>query len=191
MILHRRFVPAVVLGIALTGILPTRALAGGPAPAGGGCPARTVCDATLGVALTPSPGWRVFPASKNPPHTLTFATLPITGLSYTVRLVVEPFAVTSIQNDRRAARWVAHKLIQAERVPSSTERSITIGGTDGVLIQGLPGSPGPAVDILLARHGNVYLIIAPGRSLAPDQRRALARLRFIPRVGHFLPQVGG
>lgn len=42
--------------------------------------------------------------------------------------------------------------------------------------------------IVLAHAGAVYKIIAPGAALAPDQRRMLASLRFIPRVGPFPPQ---
>jgi hypothetical protein len=46
------------------------------------------------------------------------------------------------------------------------------------------GSPG-----VLAHAGAVYKILAPGKNLAPDQRKALGSLRFIPRVGPFPPAV--
>jgi len=39
--------------------------------------------------------------------------------------------------------------------------------------------------IILARAGVAYKILAPGTTLAPDQRQALDSLRFIPRVGPF------
>lgn len=145
----------------------------------------------------PAVGWlslspnNSLPPNKFPPHTLAFGTHPAAGLSYNLRLIIQPYAMTSIRDDTRAAKWLATKLIRAERVGSATQRPVSYGGSTGVLIKGLPGGPGPAVDIVLARQGNVYLIIAPGSSLAPDQRRALASLRFIPRTGNFLPPVGG
>ncbi len=143
-----------------------------------------------GLALTVPPGWIQLPRGKFLPHTLAFGTRP-TGLNYYLRLVIAPFAVTSLGNDTHAARLTAGKLIQANRVPSARQTAVNYAGTRGVLVRGLPGGPGPAADIFLARNGHVYQIIAPGASLAPDQRRALASLRFIPRSGNFLPPVGG
>ncbi len=91
----------------------------------------------------------------------------------------------------RNARMTADKVIRAERVTPATQTAVTYAGFPGVLVRGLPGDPGPAADIFLARNGHVYQIIAPGASLAPDQRRALASLRFIPRSGNFLPPAWG
>jgi hypothetical protein len=108
-----------------------------------------------------------------------------------MRLIVEPYAQTTIANDAQAARHVAAKVISAERVSHVQSIPYTVGGSSGVLVRGLPGGPAPATDIFVARHTYVYLIIAPGSGLASDQRTALARLRFIPRSGDFLPPVGG
>lgn len=154
------------------------------------CPRETACDTTLGIALKPPHGWLLLPAAKFPPHTLAFGTLPGNGASYNLRLVIEPYALTSIGNDAEAAQWVATKVIRAERVGGTTQLRVRYAGTRGVLVRGLP-SPSPAADIFLAHHQDVYQIIAPGSALAPDQRRALASLRFIPRSGNFLPSVGG
>jgi hypothetical protein len=177
--------------LSLVASLPAVALAGGRPAAGGGCPPGTVCDSTLGVAVTPPPGWFLLPRSKFPPHTLAFGRLPNKGLSYNVRLIIQPYAVTSVQNDARSAQLIAAKLIRAERATSVTQLPVRFAGSPGLLLRGLPGGPGPALDIVLAHQKAVYLIIAPGTGLAADQRQALASMRLIPRTGHFLPQVSG
>lgn len=48
-------------------------------------------------------------------------------------------------------------------------------------------SPQPSVQIVVAHHGAVYQLIFPGDACTfqPEQRQALASLRFIPRIGHF------
>ncbi|HCF99136.1 MAG TPA: hypothetical protein DEV93_01165 [Chloroflexi bacterium] len=176
----------------IAGVSTAAALAAAPAQARGtSCPCHSVCDATLGVSISPPVGWHLLPAGKYPSHTLAFRTGTPVGLSYHLRLVIEPYALTSIANDASAAKLVAQKLIQAERVSSVTRQTVRYGRSQGVLVRGLPGGPAPALDIILAHQKAAYLIIAPGSSLAADQRRALRTLRFIPRTGHFLPPVGG
>lgn len=188
---YRRLLSALTFAGILIGLPSAPALAGSSAQApGAGCPSGTICDSTLGLALTVPPGWIQLPRGKFLPHTLAFGTRP-TGLNYHLRLVIAPFAITSSGNDTYAARLIAGKLIQANRVPTAKQTVVTYAGSRGVLVRGLPGGPGPSADIFLARNGHVYQIIAPGASLAPDQRQALASLRFIPRSGNFLPPVGG
>lgn len=188
---YRRLLSALTFAGILVCLPSASALAKSSAQAPGArCPSGTVCDSTLGLALTVPPGWLQLPRGKFLPHTLAFGTRP-TGFSYHLRLVIAPFAVTSPGSDMRTARLVAGKLIRANRVPNAKQTAVTYAGSRGILVRGLPGDPGPAADIYLARNGNVYQIIAPGASLAPDQRRALATLRFIPRSGNFLPPTGG
>jgi hypothetical protein len=53
------------------------------------------------------------------------------------------------------------------------------------LLRGLPAAPQPAADFLLVHNRAVYLVIAPGSQLAPDQRRALSGLHFTPHASSF------
>lgn len=191
MITYRRTLLIIPL-LLITSLLPTIALTNGAAASGrAGCPSGTVCDTALGIALTPARTWLRLPHGAYPPHTVGFATRPAGAVGYNVRLLIEPYALTSIRNDGRAAQLTATKLMRAEGATSVTQLSIRYGGSPGILLRDLPGSLTPSLDIIVAHQKAVYLIIAPGASLAADQRHALATLSFIPRTGHFLPPVGG
>jgi hypothetical protein len=170
---------------------PHPALAGGSAPGGSGCRAPVVCSNTLGIAITRQPGWSLLPARTAPPGSLTLGYFTA-GPTYNVRLIIQPYALTPVTNDARAAKLVAGKLIAAERAVNAGESAVFYGGHPGVLIRGL-ARPGPALDIVLAHRGAVYLIVAPtaGAFPDPDQQRALQSLRFIPRSGNFIPPAHG
>lgn len=175
------------LFIATAGLeLPGRVTAS-PAPASSyGCPARTVCDHALGVALTPPLGWRRVPPGHWPPHTLVWFA-PSRGPDYNVRLLIGPEAITHDRNAAHAAATAADRLIAGYRGHvHPTRYAVRYGGSPGVLIRGLPGCEcGPDAIIILAHRGAVYSIVAPGTTLASDQQQALATLRFIPRAGPF------
>jgi hypothetical protein len=173
--------------IFILAVFPAAARAGGPAPGGSGCRAPVMCSSRLGIAITVQPGWHVLPARKSRPGWLSFYAPPNSGLDYATRLIIEPYALTSVTNDARAARLVAGKLIASERATNAQESAVFYGGHPGVLIRGL-AHPGPALDIVLAHRGAVYLIVAPtaGSFPDPDQQRALQSLRFIPRTGNFI-----
>jgi hypothetical protein len=155
------------------------------------CPNHRVCDNTLGLTIRLPPAWVLLPKGKYPPHTLAFALQRPVLENYTERLVIEPYALTSIRNDKRAVDWVATKVIAAERRGPVTQRRVAYGGAPGVVIRGLPGEPGPVLTLLLAHQEAVYRIIIPGASIGTDQQSALASLHFIVRKGPFLPPVGG
>lgn len=181
---HRLLLPAI---LAAAVRLPASAAAGGPAPSGtNGCPSRAVCDHALGVALTSPPGWRRVPPGHFPPHTLVWYVEPPLGLDYNVRLLLGPDGTTRDRNDVHAAAMAADKLIAGYHGHvHATQYAVRFGSAPGVLIRGLPGCCGPEAITILAHHGALYSIIAPGKTLGPDQRAALASLRFIPRQGAF------
>ena len=164
--------------------------AGGPPPfysTNGRCPQGTVCDHALGVALTPPSTWQRIPPGHFPAHTLVWFTYPNLGLDYNVRLLIGPDGVTSDRNDARAAAYAASRLVSGYRSIHPTQYTVRYGGAPGVLVRGLPGGPGPDALIILAHQSTLYNIIAPGFTLAADQRQALASLQFIQRVGSFPP----
>lgn len=152
------------------------------------CPRGMVCDRALGVAIRPAPGVQQVPTGKAATRlfALVIPPSPGHGLDYDVRLVVQPLETTRDRNDARAAAAGVAKIVSDYRTHLTLRRqTVRYGGAPGILVRGLPTSPGPATAIVLAHAGAVYRITAPGSGLAPDQRRMLASLRFIPRVGAF------
>jgi hypothetical protein len=113
---------------------------------------------------------------------------PPLGLDYNIRLLIGPDGTTNDSNSTHAAATAADKLIAGYRGHvHPTRYAVRYGSAPGVLIRGLPGSPGPDGIIILAHEGALYSIIAPGPTLAPDQQQALGSLRFIARTGPFPP----
>ncbi len=185
MLCSLRSIPGLAV-LAVAVCLPNRAVAGGPAPSDAtGCPSGAVCDSSLGVALVPPAGWQLIPSGHYPPHVLVWFAEPPLGLDYNVRLLIGPDGTTSDRDDTRAAATDATRLVSGYRSIHPTRYPVHYGGAPGVLVRGLPGGPGPDAFIILAHHGALYSIVAPGATLAPDQRQALASLRFIPSIGPF------
>lgn len=150
------------------------------------CPATTVCDRSLGIALTPPTGWLRVKPPKVQRHTIVLVTRPTSGLEYNIRLHIAAWGTTRDRNGVHGANAGADRFIDGFRIRRHVSRvPVRYGGAPGVLVRGLPPTPGPTIEIILAHAGAVYLIIAPGSSLAPDRRAALASLRFIPRQGPF------
>jgi len=166
-------------------------VAHGPTTQGGGhCPLHTVCDTALGIALTPPSSWRLLPAGKLPPHTLGLYKPPARIRRYALRLTIASGGVTHERDDAlaadRAARVLTHGYTHVR--PPLVRIPVRYGGAPGVMILNLPGQPLALVQIILAHAGVLYQISASGTStLTLDQRRTLASLRFIPRVGRFPP----
>jgi hypothetical protein len=163
------------LGV-VTMLLPT-----GGRPAAGGV--YTVTDRALGLSLTVPRTWIREPAGKFAPGYLAFVRLQPGGQEDIAELVVEPLGLTKVRDPRRAARAWACGLTKGlafpvRRVP------VRYGGVPGLMLLGMPGS-GPNVQIVLVHDGAVYLFVAFGARLDVDQRRALASLRFVPRIGRF------
>jgi hypothetical protein len=187
-----RAVTAIVLLIVLVG-MPAGSTLADAAVGGTGnrCPAGTVCDHALGVAVTPPTNWRVLPAGKLPPHTIGLYALPVSGPDYNVRLIVASDGTTHVTNDVRAATQAAraftHGYDRLHMRPPLVELPVRYGGAPGIMIRNLPGQPTLVVAILLAHHGALYGILAPGATMGPDQVRTLRSVRFIPRVGPFPP----
>lgn len=127
-----------------------------------------------------------------PPHAIGLVAPP--GLSYNVRLVIASDGTTRERNDARAAVRAANVLTRGyshlRMRPPLVRVPVRYGGAPGVLIRNLPGQPTLVIVVVLAHHGVLYRIdapgiVAPGAALALDQRRALNSLRFIRRVGPF------
>jgi hypothetical protein len=176
------FIAAILLGSTVVMERPA-ALA---ASTGVACPPGTDCDHALGVALIPPHGWQRLPAGSFPPPALAWFVGPPQGAVNHIRLIIRSGGRTSDRVDAHAATNAAIRLIAGYVTRVSVTRvPVEYGSAQGVLIRGLPGSPGPYAFILLAHLGALYSIIAPGSHLASDQRQALASLRFIARVGPF------
>jgi len=190
---HIRPLSALALAAALAAgaVLPGHARAAGAPhiPRVVSCPAGTVCDASLGVALPLPAGWT---RDNYPAGALEFSARPTAGATYrVVRLNIASWGTTSDRDDARVAAAGMDALIRETNSARSFARvPVHILGAAGVLVSGLPGSPGSVTAIILARAGGAYKILAPGATLAPDQRQALDSLRFIPRVGPFPPANG-
>ena len=153
------------------------------------CPAGTVCDASLGVALPLPAGWT---QDSYPAGILEFSARPAVGATYrVVRLKIASWGTTSDRDDARVAAAGMDALLRSTNSAQSFTRvPVHFLGASGVLVSGLPSSPAPVTAIIVARAGVAYKILTPGMTLAPDQRQALDSLRFIPRVGPFPPANG-
>lgn len=192
---HTRIQPlsALTLAAALAGgaVLPGQAHAAGAphTPRVVSCPTGTVCDAALGVALPLPAGWT---RDNYPTGILEFSARPTRGATYrVVRLNIASWGTTSDRDDARVAAAGMDALIRSTNSTRSFTRvPLHFLGASGVLVSGLPSSPGPVTAIILARASVAYKILAPGTTLAPDQRQALDTLRFIPRMGPFPPANG-
>lgn len=182
--LFRRGYAIITLGM-LVG-LPPHVAYGGVIWAPATCPSHTVCDRALGIALSPPAGWVRLRPPRVPPHEIDLAR-PAHGPNVDLRLVIRSLGTTAGRNDRRAAWVAAGRLRRSYRAPGATRTPVRYAGAPGILLRGMPPTPRPAVDIVLAHAGALYLIILPGTGPAPDQRAALASLHMISRVGPFPP----
>jgi hypothetical protein len=77
--------------------------------------------------------------------------------------------------------------VHSDHAKHATQSSAMYGGAPGVVIRGLPPTPSRAVYVVVSHSALVYVLIAPGKTLGPDQRRALASLRFFTRQGTRCP----
>lgn len=157
-------------------------------PLSAGCPAETVRNSALGVTLPLPPGWRDYGFNLSAPGGLFVADPAVhNGKGYPLGIGIGPLGTTSDHDDAHAAATAAERATHG--IPFTvTRRPLTIGGAPAILLAPMPGQ-GPTVGIVLAHHGYLYWVIAftnqDGDPLRPDQRQALASLRFIPHVGPF------
>lgn len=153
------------------------------------CPAGTTCDTALGIAFTLPVGWT---RENYPAGILEFSARPTAGATYSVvRLNIASWGTTTDPDDARAATAGMDALIGSTNSAQSFVRvAVHFPGASGVLVSGLPSSPGPVTALILVHAGLAYKILAPGVTLAPDQIAALRSLCFIPRVGPFPPANG-
>jgi hypothetical protein len=135
--------------------------------------------------------WRTLPAGKLPPHTIGLYALPVSGLSYNVRLIIASDGTTRESNDMRAVTLAARDFTRGySRLhlrPPLVRFPVSYGGAPGVMIRNLPGGPTLVTVVILAHRGALYRILATGATLGRDQLKTLRSLRFIPRVGPFPP----
>jgi hypothetical protein len=153
------------------------------------CPPDVARNSALGVALTLPPRWQEAAPGKFPPGELGLQIPAPPGRpDNDGRLDIASWGTTTDRDDARAAAAGMNRLLKGMKAPV-TRVPVRYGGAPGVLVRGLPIPPAGVTAIVLAHAGAVYKILAPGKNLAPDQRQALASLRFIPRVGPFPPAV--
>jgi hypothetical protein len=178
-----RHLPVLILSFLLLAVPTGKALATGPIAVG--CDAEAVCSYRLGVSIVAAPGWTQLP--HVPTSEIDFARLRPRAVDQDIRLVIRAFATTSDTNSARAASTAANLLVSefSATHPHVTRQRVTYSGATGLLLRGLPPTPQPAADIVLAHDHVIYLIIAPGSTLSTDQRQALASLQFVDRSGSF------
>ena len=182
---------AIVLATAGGGVArPVRA--GGAAQrmdAPATCPWDVARNSALGVALTLPPRWQEAAPGTFPPGELGLQIpVPPGRPDNDERLNIASWGTTTDRDDARAAAAGMNRLLKGMNA-RVTRVPVRYGGAPGVQVRGLPIPPAGVTAIVLAHAGAVYKILAPGKNLAPDQRQALASLRFIPRVGPFPPTV--
>ncbi len=179
--------------LALGAVGPTRALIAHtavPAPAPGvvTCPNLATCDTALGVSVVPPAGWSVAPAGQYTPGALTFVRTMTTSLGGDPRMSIQPLGTITTSNTVAAATAAAAALVaQGNGSLPVTRTMVMVAGVPAIALQGLPGQQ-PTLQTVVAHGGALYDIVTFGSAtLQPDQRAALAALRFIPRVGPFPP----
>ncbi|MBV9281571.1 MAG: hypothetical protein JOZ41_15940, partial [Chloroflexi bacterium] len=179
----RTNVGVAVLLVLAAGLIPFDVTAGAPGLQRVTCPAHDTCSLSLGVGLRLPPTWLVMPDGKEGPYTIAFARRPVVGPDYDERLIVKLAAVRNGLNDRRLAEEEARRLVADVHARGVSLVTVRYGGSPGFLLRGLPPTPAPATEIVVAHRGDVYLLIAPGKALAVDQQRALASVVFFPPQG--------
>ena len=149
------------------------------------CPGGDVCDAALGIALTLPTGWQEASPGKFPPGDLALQIPAAVGQGDNdLRLQISPWGTTTAAGAAWAASAGMDRLLQGVNPPPA-RTAVHYGGATGLLVSEPQIPPNGVTAIILAHAGTVLEILAQGKALAPDQRQALASLRFIPRAGSF------
>lgn len=147
-------------------------------------PTVTVTASALGVSLTVPRRWIREPMTRVGPGQLAFTLpLPAGRQEGSYRLLLAALGLTHLRDPMQAASAWACGLTRGLPHPIQRVR-VSYGGVPGLMLRGMPGR-GAHIQIVLAHRGAVYLVTAYGTILAPDQRAALASLRFVPRRGPF------
>lgn len=171
---------AAVLGQAHAGGAP-------PSPASP-CASGTVCDSTLGLALTPPSRWITVPPGKFPAGTLAFWTLTPNTQEPALHLVIDSIGSTQACGDAQATATAARVISRAAPYFHGPimRRRLTVGGAPAIAIIGLPGSATYGLTIVITHHGLLYRMDTFGsKALTVSQQQALSSMRFIPRNGPF------
>jgi hypothetical protein len=164
----------------LSAVAPSRTLAN---------PSHTVVrNARLGVSLTLPPGWFLKSDKQEPPCEMYFVSGPNQGLDLHQRLGIRLLGRTHSRNDALGARNAATTFIR-QSVGNSTRLRVrrtftTVAGAPAIRVTGVPSNV-PNVVFIVVDGGVIYAIETLESSVVqPDQQRALASLRFIPRSGN-------
>jgi hypothetical protein len=172
---------AALIGVMLTSALtPSHTLAS---------PAHTVVRNTrLGVSLTLPRGWFLKSDKQEPPCEMYFVSGPKMGLDLHQRLGIRLVGRTYTRDETLAARHAATTFIRRSVGDSArlrVRRTFTeLAGTPAVRLMGVPSNV-PNVVFIVVHGGVIYAIETLESSVVqPDQQRALASLRFIPRSGN-------
>ena len=163
---------AITLIVAIGSLVPSSLRAASP-------PDRTVItDRQIGVSLMLPAGWQKLSRAKDGPLGMTLAKIASPGQRPQARMSIEVLGTMRIGAPPAIARSFACGLSRGYAGLHVQRSRVYYAGTTGVMLHGMPGAR-PTVQIVLARHGLVYHVVAFGRSLASDHRAALAGLTFI------------
>ena len=147
----------------------------------GACPAETVRNSALGVALPLPTGWEEATPNMAPPGEISLA---VPGYAGAPRLLIDSLGVTTDPDPTHAAAVAAARLARGLSVPI-TRTPLIVANAPGMLLQGLPGQTA-TVQIVLAHAGGLYRIILFGSpTLTPAGRAVLDSISFIPRTAPF------
>ncbi len=152
-----------------------------PLAVAGTCPAETVRNGALGVALPLPAGWEEATPNMAPPGEISFAAPGYEGAPH---LLIDSLGATTDPDPTHAVAVATARLARETSMPI-TRTPIIVAETLGVLLQGLPGHTAN-VQIVLAHAGGLYRIILFGNPvLTPTGRTVLDTIGFIPRTAPF------
>ena len=120
---HTACALSLCAALALPFASPIRARAGGGPRSG--CPAGTVCNTAIGVALRLPRGWTVAPPGHAPFDELTLVTIVAGRPDMDLHLAIEPFGTTTARDALAAAGAGADAQMQGVTTPV-TRTLITI-----------------------------------------------------------------
>ena len=147
----------------------------------GACPAQTVRNSALGVALPLPAGWEEATPTMAPPGEIFLA---VPGYEGAPRLLIDSLGATTDPDPTHAAAVAAARSTRGLSVPI-TRTPLIVAHTPGMLLQGLPGQTAN-VQIVLAHAGGLYrIILFDSPTLTPTGRAILDSISFIPRAAPF------
>lgn len=167
-----------VAAVALSAVIGVAVVAPSPLRAASSASHAAVTDSRIGVSLVLPAGWQKLRRAKDAPLGMTLAKKASRGRRAQTRMSIEVLGTMRIGSQTAIARSFACGLTRGYARLQVQRTQVHYAGTTGIMLRGMPGTR-PTVQIVLASHALVYNIVADGKSLASDQRAALAGMKFI------------